>query len=141
MTFAGQEGELPPIRKTLADMFDDSLLSSVPPKVVYSGKAISSIDSLGRALSEPSVDAVPFLRYRSRHATMLAHMKEVETAAIKDQPTALHLLVMKSQTKSRGQGHDCVEAQAPSQTSEHDQQPSEFSSDLCGTLGSRCNEA
>lgn len=141
MIFAGQEGALPSIRKTLADMFDDSMLTSVPPKVVYSGRAISSNDSLGRALSETSVDAVPCLRYRSRHATMLAHMKEVETAAIKDQPTALHLLVMKGQTKSRGPGHDCVEAQAPSQTREHHEQTSEFSPDLSGSLGSRCNNA
>lgn len=73
------------------------MLTKLPPKIVYSGKAMSNIDSL-RTLShgQPVFKWDPS-RQRSRLAHMMAHMKKVEAAAIIDQPSSMNLLVMKAE--------------------------------------------
>lgn len=124
-------------------MFDNSMLANMPPKVVYNGKVISSIDSLAHTstLSDPLLDMVPFLKNRSRHTHMLAHMKRVETAALKDQPTALRLLVLKSQANGEGKIQNGAEAVGSEQCIERTEQLSIISPELPASQGFRCNDA
>lgn len=119
------------------------MLVNMPPKVVYNGKAISSIDSLAYAntLSNPSLDTVPMLKNRSRHTQMLAHMKRVETAALKDQPTALRLLVLKSQAEGASRIQNGAEAAGSEQNIERTEQLSIISPELPTSQGFRCNDA
>eukprot|EP00892_Ulva_mutabilis_P007167 jgi/Ulvmu1/4822/UM020_0107.1 len=132
----GETDKLPPVRKTLADLFDDSMLIKVPPKVVYSGKAISSIDSL-RSLSLPALELEPS-RHRLRHAFMRAHMKQVEAAALKDQPSGLQSLVIKADMTAKQTRWGCAPGGNPV---EHSQQESAITPGLPESQGTRCSEA
>lgn len=102
---AGQEAQLPPIRKTLADMFQASMVANVPPKVVYSGKVFSSIDSSGHPLSDAPRDGLPTTQHaRTSARAMVAKMKLIQNAVLKNQPTALHLLVTQTRLHANGGG-------------------------------------